>query len=74
MCRVDARARRRVPTPSDHGAGHRDPKRAAGNQGESRVLAQVSGDKCKDKGDNCANNNDCCNNLKCKNGKCKKNT
>ena len=42
---------------------------SAGSRG---VLAQVSGEKCKDKGDNCSGNNDCCNNLKCKNGTCKK--
>ena len=42
-------------------------------RGSQRVLAQVSGDKCKDKGNNCNNNHDCCNNLTCKNGSCKKN-
>lgn len=36
------------------------------------VLAGVSGEKCKDKGDSCSKNNDCCNNLRCKNGTCKK--
>ena len=42
------------------------------NGGSRGVLAQVSGEKCKDKGDNCNGNSDCCNNLRCKNGTCKK--
>jgi hypothetical protein len=40
--------------------------------GSRGVMAQVSGERCKDKGDNCNKTSDCCNNLRCKNGTCKK--
>jgi hypothetical protein len=37
------------------------------NGGIRGALAQVSVAKCKKKGDNCKNNSDCCNELKCNN-------
>jgi hypothetical protein len=37
------------------------------NGGIRGAMAQVDAAKCKGKGENCNNNNDCCNNLKCNN-------
>ena len=42
------------------------------NAGSRSALAQVSAERCKDKGDDCDKTSDCCNNLRCKNGRCKK--
>ena len=42
------------------------------NAGSRGALAQVSAEKCKSKGDNCKSTSDCCNDLRCKNGTCKK--